>query len=98
MKNCKLSLSQLIYNYDKLLVNLFYFDKKFQLMITLEDMLGSSVHLGHPVKQWNPKMGPYIYGERNGIHLIDIIQTIVCLEKANEYIFKMSKENKTFKI
>ena len=65
-------------------------------MITLEDMLNSSVHLGHPIKQWNPKMKAYIYGERNGIHLIDIIQTMICLAKANEFLLKSAKENKTF--
>nr|YP_009541106.1 ribosomal protein S2 [Lepocinclis steinii]AYQ93614.1 ribosomal protein S2 [Lepocinclis steinii] len=65
-------------------------------MTNLEDMLNASVHLGHPVKQWNPKMAPFIYGERNGIHLIDIVQTTICLAKANEFIIKSAKENKTF--
>nr|YP_009538725.1 ribosomal protein S2 [Lepocinclis ovum]AYQ93735.1 ribosomal protein S2 [Lepocinclis ovum] len=65
-------------------------------MINLEDMLNSSVHLGHPVKQWNPKMAAYIYGERNGIHLIDIVQTMICLAKTNEFLLKSAKENKTF--
>lgn len=61
-------------------------------MITLEQMLMSSVHLGHEVKKWNPKMGPYIYGERNGIHIIDILQTLVCIKKAKDFLSKISKE------
>lgn len=65
-------------------------------MTNLEEMLNSSVHLGHPIKQWNPKMASYIYGERNGIHLIDIVQTIICLAKTKEFLIKSSKENKTF--
>lgn len=64
-------------------------------MITLEDMLNASVHLGHPVKQWNPKMSPFIYGERNGIHLIDVIQTMICLAKVDEFLTKAAKEKKT---
>lgn len=48
-------------------------------MVTLEEMLISSVHLGHKVQQLNPKMSPYIYGERNGIHIVrhEIIK-IIC--------------------
>ena len=42
-------------------------------MVTLEQMLDSGVHFGHQVRKWNPKMAPYIYGERNGIHIIDIL-------------------------
>lgn len=64
-------------------------------MITLEQLLSSSVHLGHPVKKWNPKMSPFIYGERNGIHIIDILQTLICLEKVSDFLFNSSKQNKT---
>ena len=63
-------------------------------MISLEQMLSSSVHLGHQVQQWNPKMGPYIYGERNGIHIIDLLQTLVCLESVCNFLSKSSKNNK----
>nr|YP_009540972.1 ribosomal protein S2 [Discoplastis spathirhyncha]AYQ93488.1 ribosomal protein S2 [Discoplastis spathirhyncha] len=63
-------------------------------MITLEQMLNSSVHLGHQVQKWNPKMAPYIYGERNGIHVIDLLQTSICLEKACRFLVNISKENK----
>lgn len=64
-------------------------------MINLEDMLNASVHLGHPIKQWNPKMAPFIYGERNGIHLIDIVQTMICLAKVKNFLLNAAKNNKT---
>nr|YP_010700417.1 ribosomal protein S2 [Phacus arnoldii]WCH63544.1 ribosomal protein S2 [Phacus arnoldii] len=61
-------------------------------------MLNNNVHLGHQVRKWNPKMSSFIYGERNGIHIIDILQTIICLQKASNFLYKVSKENKTTKI
>lgn len=65
-------------------------------MITLRQMLNSSVHLGHRIKQWNPKMRPYIYCERDGIHIIDLLQTIICLEKACNFLSKASEKKKNF--
>lgn len=65
-------------------------------MVSLEMMLSSSVHLGHQVQQWNPKMSPYIYGERNGVHIIDLLQTLVCLEKVTKFLSLASRKNKTF--
>lgn len=50
-------------------------------MISLEVLLNAGVHLGHSVKQWNPKMSKYIYCQRNGIHIIDILQTALCINK-----------------
>lgn len=64
-------------------------------MISLEQMLISSVHLGHQVKQWNPKMSPYIYGERNGIHIIDLLQTLVCLKKVCNFLSSSTHAGKT---
>jgi small subunit ribosomal protein S2 len=54
-------------------------------MVTLEQMLDVGVHFGHQARKWNPKMAPYIYGERNGIHILDILQTAICLEQARLY-------------
>lgn len=64
-------------------------------MVTLEQMLFSSVHLGHKVQQWNPKMNVYIYGERNGIHIIDLLQTLICLKKVCAFLSKSVKQGKT---
>jgi small subunit ribosomal protein S2 len=67
-------------------------------MVTLEKMLASSVHLGHRVKQWNPKMKVYIYGERKGIHIIDLLQTLVCLKKVCNFLIRSTKKGKNFEI
>nr|NP_041924.1 ribosomal protein S2 [Euglena gracilis]P30389.1 RecName: Full=Small ribosomal subunit protein uS2c; AltName: Full=30S ribosomal protein S2, chloroplastic [Euglena gracilis]AKL82378.1 ribosomal protein S2 [Euglena gracilis var. bacillaris]CAA50111.1 30S ribosomal protein S2 [Euglena gracilis]CAA77928.1 ribosomal protein S2 [Euglena gracilis] len=63
-------------------------------MITVEKMLNSSVHLGHKVKQWNPRMRIYIYGERKGLHIIDLLQTIVCLKKACNFLIRSVRKGK----
>jgi small subunit ribosomal protein S2 len=63
-------------------------------MITLQQLLNSSVHLGHYAKQWNPKMRPYIYCKRDKIHIIDLLQTIICLEKTCNFLSKASKNKK----
>ena len=65
-------------------------------MVTLQKLLKSKVHLGHKVKQWNPKMKPYIYAERHGIHIIDLLQTLVCLKKAINFLMRSAKKRKSF--
>src|SRR5687767_13024897 len=45
-------------------------------------LLESGVHFGHQTRRWNPRMKPFIFTERNGIHIIDLQQTIVALEQA----------------
>ena len=52
------------------------------LKTSLEDLLKSGVHFGHLTRRWNPKMKPYIFMERNGIHIIDLQKTLQNLEKA----------------
>ena len=65
-------------------------------MLTFEKMLLSSVHLGHKVKQWNPKMSAYIYAERNGIHIIDLLHTLICLKKACKFLRNLHVNEKKF--
>nr|YP_009540855.1 ribosomal protein S2 [Phacus inflexus]AYQ93302.1 ribosomal protein S2 [Phacus inflexus] len=65
-------------------------------MISLEEMLNCSVHLGHQVRKWNPKMSSFIYGERNGLHIIDVLQTLICLKKSTDFLYKSAKNNKSF--
>jgi len=48
-----------------------------------KDLLDAGVHFGHLTRKWDPKMAPYIFMERNGIHVIDLNKTIECLEKAS---------------
>lgn len=63
-------------------------------MVTLEQMLGAGVHLGHQVRRWNPKMSQYIYGKRNGIHILDVLQTFICLDELSSVLYKIGKERK----
>jgi small subunit ribosomal protein S2 len=52
----------------------------------MKALLETGVHFGHRTKRWNPKMRPFIYTERNGIHIIDLQQTITALDKAYEAV------------
>ena len=54
--------------------------------VTLKALLEAGVHFGHQAKRWNPKMKPYIFAERNGIHIIDLAQTVSRLEAALEFV------------
>src|SRR5512138_1934852 len=51
-------------------------------VISMKSLLETGVHFGHRTRRWNPRMKPYIFTERNGIHIIDLQQTIVALENA----------------
>lgn len=48
----------------------------------LRQLLEAGVHFGHQTQRWNPRMGPYIYGARNGIHIVDLTQTVPMLDAA----------------
>lgn len=50
--------------------------------IEYKDLLDAGVHFGHLTRKWNPKIAPYVFMERNGIHIIDLNKTLVCLEDA----------------
>ena len=50
--------------------------------VTMRQLLESGVHFGHQTRRWNPKMRPYIFSERNGIHIIDLRQTLDAAEEA----------------
>ena len=54
--------------------------------ITYKDLLDAGVHFGHLTRKWDPKMAPFIFMEKNGIHIIDLNKTIVCLDDAAEYL------------
>jgi len=49
---------------------------------TMRQLLEAGVHFGHHTRRWNPKMGPYIFGVRNGVHIIDLEQTVPMLHRA----------------
>lgn len=50
-------------------------------IFTIRQLLDAGVHFGHTLRRWNPKMAPYIYGERNGIHILDLQQTYPMLHQ-----------------
>lgn len=52
----------------------------------IQQMLDAGVHFGHRVQRWNPAMKPYIYGQKYGIHIIDILQTLKCLHTACTFV------------
>ena len=54
--------------------------------VTLKELLESGAHFGHQTRRWNPKMGPYIYGARGGVHIIDLTKTLPALEAACKYV------------
>jgi small subunit ribosomal protein S2 len=63
--------------------------------IKLAQLLEAGVHFGHKAHRWNPKMFPYIYTERNNIHILDLVQTAQLLKRANSYMENAAREGKT---
>ncbi len=55
-------------------------------VVSMKSLLETGVHFGHRTRRWNPKMKPYIFTERNGIHIIDLQQTVVMLEDAYDVV------------
>jgi len=56
------------------------------LSIGVKELLEAGVHFGHQTKRWNPKMKPFIFDARNGIHIIDLSKTLTGLEAACEFL------------
>ena len=54
--------------------------------VTLKDMFDAGLHFGHQTKRWNPKMKGYIFDKRNGIHIIDLTQTVAMLDEAAQFL------------
>jgi small subunit ribosomal protein S2 len=64
--------------------------------IKIAQLLKAGVHFGHKTPRWNPKMFPYIYMERNGIHILDLVQTSQLLQEACDFVQEASEQGKTF--
>lgn len=62
--------------------------------ISLKDMVMHAVHFGHPTAKWNPKMKPYLYGKRNGIHIFDLRKTAEHLVVALDFLANAARANK----
>ena len=63
--------------------------------IAMKDLLEAGVHFGHQTKRWNPKMKPYIFGERNGIYIIDLGRTAKLYREAADYVANVCSQNGT---
>jgi len=62
--------------------------------LELKELLAAGAHFGHQTQKWNPKMKPYVHGERNGIYIIDLSKTIPLAKKAYDFIKKTCEEGK----
>src|SRR3984957_4729709 len=60
--------------------------------ITMKDMLDAGVHFGHQTQRWNPKMKPYVYTDRGGIHIIDLQKSVVSAKNAAEFVQKIAAQ------
>jgi len=60
----------------------------------MKELLESGAHFGHKTSRWNPKMEPYIHSKRNGIHIIDLSQTVVGIEKATNFLTDVAASGK----
>ena len=63
--------------------------------ISMKELLEAGVHFGHQTKRWNPKMKEYIFGERNGIYIIDLQKTLKLFKDAMRYVGDMAQAGKT---
>src|SRR5437016_10589080 len=68
----------------------------FMATITMKELLEAGVHFGHQTKRWNPKMKEFIFGERNGIYIIDLQKTLKMFKDASKYVQDSAGEGKTF--
>ena len=62
--------------------------------MNLNTLLEAGAHFGHQTHKWNPKMKKYVFGERNGIYIIDLAKTIPLAEEAYKFIKKTASEGK----
>ena len=61
----------------------------------MKDLLEAGVHFGHQTKRWNPKMKEFIFGERNGIYILDLAKTAKLFQEAEEYVTNLAAEGRT---
>ncbi|GAP00450.1 30S ribosomal protein S2 [Fructobacillus ficulneus] len=61
-------------------------------VITMKELLEAGVHFGHQTRRWNPKMAPFIFTERNGIHIIDLQKTVKLIDEAYNFIRNASAD------
>ena len=64
-------------------------------VISMKQLLEAGVHFGHQTRRWNPKMAPYIYTERNGIHIIDLQKSVIKVDEAYKAVFEIASQGGT---
>ncbi|WP_373941443.1 30S ribosomal protein S2 [Polaribacter sejongensis] len=62
--------------------------------VNIQELLDSGVHFGHLTRKWNPNMAPYIYTERNGVHIIDLYKTAAKIEETSEALKKIANSGR----
>ena len=62
--------------------------------ITMKELLEAGVHFGHQTKRWNPKMKEYIFGERNGIYIIDLQKTLKMFKEASKFVQDLAADGR----
>ena len=62
--------------------------------LSIKALLEAGAHFGHQTQKWNPKMKPYVYGERNGVYIIDLTKTVSLAKKAYEFLKRTAAEGK----
>jgi small subunit ribosomal protein S2 len=65
-------------------------------VVSLAQMMEAGVHFGHQTRRWNPKMSKYIYTSRNGVHIIDLVQTAKLIDDAYNYVRTSAEQGKKF--
>jgi small subunit ribosomal protein S2 len=64
-------------------------------VVSMKQLLEAGVHFGHQTRRWNPKMAPYIFTERNGIHIIDLQKSVVKVDEAYKAVFEIASQGGT---
>ena len=62
--------------------------------LSMKALLEAGVHFGHQTHRWNPRMKRYIFAERNGIHIVDLQQTMELLNSAHDFIYQVASSGK----
>ena len=63
-------------------------------VISMKQLLEAGVHFGHQTRRWNPKMAPYIFTERNGIHIIDLQKSVVKVDEAYKAVSEIAAQGR----
>ena len=64
-------------------------------VVSMKQLLEAGVHFGHQTRRWNPKMAPYIFTERNGIHIIDLQKSVIKVDEAYKAVFEIAQQGGT---